>query len=64
MRNLTVEYIQRNMLDGHFEIDDGAGNWYGVTIYYDQYRVVRNGVELCKCKTLDRVVKTLVKEGL
>jgi hypothetical protein len=63
MRELTVNYIQQNMLDAHFEINDERGNWFGVTPYYDQYRVVRNGSELCKCKTLDRVVKILQMEG-
>lgn len=64
MREITLDYIQRNMLDAHFEIDDGNGNWYGVTKYYDKYRIVRNGAELCKVRTLDRVVKVLNKEGL
>lgn len=64
MREITLDYIQRNMLDAHFEIDDCNGNWYGVTKYYDKYRIVRNGVELCKVRTLDRVVKVLNKEGL
>lgn len=64
MRELTVDYIKRNMLDAHFEINDERDNWYSVTLYYGQYRVVRNGIELCKCRTLDGVVKVLKKEVL
>ena len=62
MKKLTIDYVQRNMLDAHFEIYDDNGNWFGITPYYSKFKVVRNGEDFYTGKSLEKCVNVINKE--